>query len=199
MRLRRLVVALMATAGVGVGLAVTTVAQRGAACCEPTGGDWPKNGGNYGNQSYSSLTQITRQNVRELGPAWLVHASAEPVTSPVPGPGTDHSGQQTTPVAINGVLYFDTPVGGVMAVDGATGAVKWKWQPSPETSGFAPSSTRRGVAVGEGKVYTLAGGNRVVALNQETGAQVWAVQPTAKGEPLGNTAKVATIYYDGMV
>jgi len=199
MRLRGLVVALVATVVMGVGLAVTTVAQRAVACCEPTAGDWPKNGGNYGNQSYSSLTHISRANIRELGPAWLVHASAEPVTSPVPGPGTDHSGQQTTPVAVNGMLYFDTPVGGVMAVDGATGAVKWKWQPSPETSGFGPSSTRRGVAVGEGKVYTLAAGNRVVALDQQTGALVWAVQPTAKGEPLGNTAKVATIYYDGMV
>ena len=48
-------------------------------------------------------------------------------------------------------------------------------------SGFTPSGTRRGVSVGDGKVYTLAGGNRVVALNKDTGALVWAVQPTGPG------------------
>ena len=174
-------------------------AQDPAACCTPTSADWPKNGGNLGNQSSTALKQITTSNIRNLGPAWVVHASPEPVTSPVAGPGGAQTGQQTTPVVVDGVLYVDTPAGGVMAVDGATGAVKWKWQPSEATGGFAPSTTRRGVSVGEGKVYTLAGGNRVVALDKETGRQVWAVQPTAKGETLGNTSKVATIYHDGMV
>lgn len=174
------------------GWLVVTLAQAPSGCCSPTGADWPKNGGNFGNQSATSLAQIDRANIRNLGPAWVVHTSAEPVTSPVAGPGTDHVGSQTTPIAVRGVLYLDTPSGGVMAVDGATGAIRWKWQPSQVT-------TRRGVAVGEGKVFTLAGGNRVVALDQETGKPMWEAQPTANGETLGNTAKVATIYHDGLV
>jgi len=177
----------------------TTVAQPLTDCCSPTGKDWPKNGGNYGNSGYSSLTQITKANIKDLGPAWLVHTSAEPVTTPKAGPGGTKLGQQTTPIAIDGVLYFDTPAGGVMAVDGATGTTKWKWEPTMADSGFLPSTTRRGVSVGEGKVYTLASGNRVVALDQKTGEQVWAVQPTDNGKPLGATAKVATVYYNGLV
>ena len=35
---------------------------------------------------------------------------------------------------------------------------------------FGTTGTRRGVSVGDGKVYTLAAGNRVVALNKDTGA-----------------------------
>jgi hypothetical protein len=67
-------------------------------------------------------------------------------------------------------------------------------------NGYNPSGTRRGVSVGDGKVYTLAGGNRVVALNKDTGAVVWAVQPTGPGgAPLGNIAKVGTVYWDNMV
>ena len=57
------------------------------------------------------------------------------------------------------------------------------------------------MSVGEGKVYTLAAGNRVVALNKDTGAVVWAIAAhrprTARA--LGNIAKVATVYHDGMV
>jgi hypothetical protein len=98
------------------------------------------------------------------------------------------------------VIYLDTPNGGVSAVDGATGATKWKWQPTMADSGFTPDRTRRGVSVGQGKVYTLASGGRIVALNKDTGAQVWVVQPTGPGgASLGNIAKVATRDHDGMV
>ncbi len=179
--------------------ATVTAQELPKDCCSPNARDWPKNGGNYGNQSYSALSQVSKANIKSLGPAWVLHASAEPVTTPVAGPGNTDGGQQTTPIAVDGVIYFDTPTGGVMAVDGVTGAVKWKWQPSQAANGYAPVGTRRGVAVGDGKVFTLAGGNRVVALDKETGKEAWAVQPTNSGETLGTTAKVATIYFNGMV
>jgi quinohemoprotein ethanol dehydrogenase len=199
MKFRLVIVSLVAVAAAMSALAYVE-AQAPSACCSPNAANWPDVGGNYGNQGYTSLTQIDKTNLKNLGPAWVTHASAERVTSPAPGGDSEHIGQQTTPIAIDGVLYFDTPSGGVMAVDGATGAPKWKWEPSQDTSGFNPATTRRGVSVGDGKVYTLSGGNRVVALNKDTGAQVWAVQPTsADGETLGNTAKVSPMYYDGLV
>ena len=36
-------------------------------------------------------------------------------------PATDDVGQQTTPIVVDGVIYLDTPSGGVIAVDGAIG------------------------------------------------------------------------------
>ena len=82
----------------------------------------------------------------------------------------------------------------------ATGDVKWKWVPSEEANGFGPSFQQRGVTVGEGKVYTSAAGNRMVALDQETGEIVWAVQPEAPdGSSFGNIAKVRPTYHDGLV
>jgi quinohemoprotein ethanol dehydrogenase len=122
------------------------------------------------------------------------------VTTPAPAAGTNDTGQQTTPIVLDGVIYVDTPNGGVIAVDGATGVAKWKWTPTTATSGFGPTGTRRGVSVGDGKVFTLAAGNRVVALDKNTGAQVWVSTPTGPGgASLGNVAKVATVYYDGML
>ena len=166
----------------------------------PADEDFPKVGGNLGNQNYSSLTQINKHNLNKLGAVWRTRISQAPTTQPAPAPGDNNTGQQTSVLVVDAVIYIDTPVGGVAAIDGKTGAVKWKWTPSTAANGYNPSGTRRGVSVGDGKVYTLAGGNRVVALNKDTGAVVWAVQPTGPGgAPLGNIAKVGTVYWDNMV
>jgi glucose dehydrogenase/plastocyanin len=166
----------------------------------PADADYPKVGGNLGNQNYSSLTQINKSNLQNLGAAWSLDVSAAPTTKPVAAPGTTTTGQQTSPLVIDGVIYSDTPNGGVIAINGKTGTVKWKWTPSVAANGFAPTGTRRGVSVGDGKVFTLASGNRVVALDKETGDIVWTVQPTGPGgSSLGNVAKVGTVYWDGMV
>ena len=160
-----------------------------AECCTPGDKDYPTHSGNLGNQAYSELTQINKGNIRQLGPVWRTHVSAAP-------PATDHTGQQTTPIVVDGVIYLDTPNGSVIAVDGATGATKWKWTPTA----FGTNGTRRGVSAGDGKVYTLADDNRVVALDKNTGLEVWVVQPIGPGgASLGNIEKVATLYHDGMV
>ena len=196
MKLKFGVSALFAT--VAAAASAATFAQQSALI--PGGKDWPYTTGNLGNQGYTALTQINKGNVKTLGLAWMVHTSAEPVTQPVPGPGDNDTAQQTIPIVVDGVMYLDTAAGGVIALDAATGAVKWKWLPSVAANGFGPTGQHRGVAVGEGKVFTTASGNRVVALDKETGAIVWAVQPTAPGgATLGTIAKVRTTYYDGLV
>jgi glucose dehydrogenase/plastocyanin len=173
----------------GMGRAAAPVPPAGLTGLEPTGADMPTVGGNLGNQHYSGLTQITKQNLKDLAPAWRTHVSAV-------APASDDTGQQTTPIVVDGVIYLDTPSGGVIAVDGVTGAPVWKW----ENTVYGLSGTRRGVSAGDGKIFTLAGGNRVVALDQATGAEVWAVQPTGPaGEDLGRVGKVATVYFDGIV
>jgi glucose dehydrogenase/plastocyanin len=163
--------------------------RTGPSGLAPTGADMPTVGGNLANQHYSGLKQITQRNLDQLGPAWRTHVSAV-------APASEDVGQQTTPIVADGVIYLDTPGGEVIAVDGATGAAKWKWAPE----GFDTADTRRGVSVGDGKVYTLAGGDRVVALDKNTGTQVWAVQPAVEaGVDLGNIDRVATVYHDGVV
>ncbi|MCR5864160.1 PQQ-binding-like beta-propeller repeat protein [Aquincola sp. J276] len=189
--------ALMAMAACGAAAVLAQPAPSPSLA--PAGSNWPLVHGNLGSQGYSSLTQINKGNIRSLGPAWVVHTNVEPVTQPAPGPGSSDVGQQTTPVVVDGVMYLDTPGGGVMALNAATGAVKWKWMPSVEANGYGGNRQHRGVSVGEGKVFTTAAGGRMVALNQQTGAVEWAVVPTYNGTAIGGIAKVATIYQDGMV
>lgn len=183
------VLALVAPPANALGLPAQAGAPADVSGVEPTGADMPTVGGNLGNQHYSGLTDISKRNLDELAPTWRTHLSAV-------APATDDVGQQTTPIVIDGVIYVDTPRGGVIAVDGASGEPLWKW----ENPAYGLSDTRRGVSAGEGRIYTLAGGNRVVALDQATGTEVWAVQPTgSEGEDLGRVGKVATVYFDGIV
>src|SRR5690606_21730294 len=156
---------------------------------DTTGADMPTVGGNLGNQHYSALSQISKQNLQKLGPTWRTHLSAVE-------PASNDTGQQTTPIVVDGVIYTDTPSGGVIAVDGKTGEADGKWEPQ----GVGTSGTRRGVSAGDGRVYTLAAGNRAVALDQDTGEEVWVVTVEGpNGEDLGRVDRVATVYHDGIV
>lgn len=177
----RLLTALMLSAGT---VAAPSFAVAAAvdldSCCTPGDKDFPKVGGNLGNQNYSSLRQINRANVKQLGAVWLNHVEG----------GLTSGTNQSTPVVVDGVIYLETALANVIAVDGKTGATKWKWV-APE------GATRRGVAVAKdlGYVYTLSQ-QSLVALDIATGVVKWKkTYPTT----LGNVDKVAVIYHDKRV
>ncbi|HKV48126.1 MAG TPA: PQQ-binding-like beta-propeller repeat protein [Candidatus Acidoferrales bacterium] len=166
----------LAVVALSAGLLLPALAQdRGWMA--PSGKDFPLVGGNLANQRYSSLAQITPANLSRLGGAWMVHVNAQAAGS-----------MEATPVVVKGVMYIPTGAGGVVALDAATGAVKWKYQ-SPTGGG-----TNRGVSVGDGKVFSAGGANTLVALDQETGELAW----TAKVGDRGTTVAPA-VYYDGLV
>ena len=152
----------------------------GQSCCAPTAKDFPKAGGNYGNDNYSSLTQINRGNIGQLGAAWRDNLEG----------GSKDLYQQATAVAVDGVLYVEISQGNVFAVDGKTGKTIWKY------SSGTGSQLHRGVAVGGGKVYATLAGNVVVALDQATGTVAWKkhLEETTIG-----SLKTAVVYYDGMI
>ena len=141
--------------------------------------DFPKVGGNLGNQNYTSLEGIHGRNVRRLRGAWVNRIEG--------GLATGNS--QSTAVAVDGVLYIESALGNVIAVDGATGATKWRYE---QVRG---PLTRRGVAVGNGYVYTKSNDNYVIALRRETGEVAWERQING----FGNIEKVAVVYHDGLL
>src|SRR5689334_21758357 len=164
--------------GAAAGTAAAAAPARRPSCTDPGARDFPKVAGNYGNQNYSSLNAIHRGNLRRLGAAWVNRIEGGLTT------GTN----QSTAVAVDGVLYIESAPGNVHAVDGATGVTKWTYR---QTRGTV---TRRGVAVGQGMVFTHGRDNWLIALDQQTGAVVWERQITG----YGNMEKVAVTYHDGL-
>ena len=188
----------------------SAVSQSPSPCCVSAGKDFPKVGGNYGNQNYSSLAQITTKNLAQLGGAWHLNleggsaasdaAPQDDAAAPPAGGrggrggqgGGAAGGQQSTVVAVDGVLYAETSQGNLYAIDGKTGQTKWSYKP-----GFG-TQLRRGAAVGGGMVFTAGGGKHISALDQKTGKVVW-VKQLDTNDGSGGTLKTAITYYNGMI
>ena len=145
----------------------------------PSGKNFTSVGANLANQRYSSLTGINKKNISKLGGAWFIHLEGGKV------PAT----MQATPVVVDGVLYIASGAGNIFAIDAATGAVKWKHETT-----FA--GNYRGVAVGEGRVFSGERDNQLIALDQRTGALIWKTQIA---DPVRGATSAPAIYHDGLV
>src|SRR5215813_10920559 len=78
---------------------------------------WPTYNGDYSGRRYSPLTKINTKTVSELSLAWTFRTEA-----------TTSGGKRisSTPLAVNGVLYFTVP-SHVWAVDARTGRKLWQF------------------------------------------------------------------------
>ena len=79
-------------------------------------GQWLTERRDFGKGHYSTLDQINRDNVSQLGIAWDYQM------------GTTR-GQEATPVMIDGVLYAAGTTGRVYALNAATGEELWTFDP----------------------------------------------------------------------
>jgi quinoprotein glucose dehydrogenase len=114
------------------------------------GRDWAVYGGTPEGTRYSSLRQITRANVSRLTVAWQFD----------PHEGEVGGRFQVNPIVVDGVLFTTTPGGSVIALDGATGELKWSWSSGIRNSGrgvtYWTDDKERRLLVGFGRyVYAL--------------------------------------------
>src|SRR5207249_1645632 len=92
--------------------------------------DWPHYGGGPDQIRYSRLTQITRANVRTLRVAWTYDTRG----------AFDGSEMQCQPVVAHGILYATSPTLRVFALNAATGAEIWSFDPTGDAK--TPTRTR---------------------------------------------------------
>ncbi len=129
--------------------------------------NWLVYGGTYRSLRYSGLDQINVKNVRSLQTAWAFQL------------GVVDTGLQSTPVVADGVMYVTGADQHVWAVDAATGRELWhyKYEQSAASKGSSkappPVETNRGVGLGHGHVYLGTDDNFMVALDANTGKEVW--------------------------
>src|SRR3954462_1065657 len=126
-----------------------------------TGPDWPYYGGGPEQNRYSTLTQITRANVRSLRVAWTYDTKD----------AFEGSEMQCQPVVAHGILYATSPKLRVFALNAATGAPLWSF----DTSQDAKTLTRtriRGLMYwerGEDRRIYFASRHWLYALDARTG------------------------------
>jgi quinoprotein glucose dehydrogenase len=94
--------------------------------------DWSSYGGGPTQTRYSPLTQITPANVGTLKVAWTYDT----------GDAFEGSEMQCQPVVAHGVLYATSPKLRVFALDAASGALRWSFNPYGDQAGRRLTRTR---------------------------------------------------------
>ena len=136
--------------------------------------EWRFYGGDAGGTRFSTLQQINRTNVGKLKRAWTYHMGE-----------ADRGGNETdrhhvapfesTPLVIDGVLYFSTPSNRVIALDAENGKEIWQFDPQAGNTGQREFFQHRGVSYWQSKVgddrRILFGtfDGRLIALDARTG------------------------------
>ena len=126
-------------------------------------GNWMTTGRTYGEQRFSPLADLNTQNVGQLALAWAYDLDTR-------------RGQEATPLVIDGVMYFTTAWSKVVALDAASGARVWTYDPKvpPEWAVNACCDVvNRGLAAWNGKVFVGTLDGRLIALDAATGKPVW--------------------------
>jgi alcohol dehydrogenase (cytochrome c) len=126
----------------------------------------------YANTRYSELSQITKDNVKNLRPVWTFSTGVL-------------RGHEGAPLVIGDVMYVHTPFpNNVYALDlNNNGRIIWKYEPKQDPSVIPVmccDTVNRGVAYADGKIILNQADAHVVALDAKTGKELWKVQ---NGDP----------------
>ena len=137
----------------------------------------------YDNQRYSTLDQITADNVGKLQAAWTFSTGVL-------------RGHEGAPLVIGDVMYLHTPFPNIVyALDlNNDGKILWKYQPTQDAT-VVPvmccDTVNRGLAYGDGKIFLHQADTTLIALDAKTGKPVWSTKTGNPGK--GETGTSAPV------
>jgi quinoprotein glucose dehydrogenase len=159
-----------------VALAATlALASTGAAAQVA---EWPVTEGAPGGGRFSPLTDIRPENVASLRVAWT-YRHGDYWEGGFPAPEQSGSGFESTPIVVDGRLFFTTPANRVIALDPETGRELWTFDPRVERGGlYGNMWINRGVAYWRGadaasacaaRIFIATLDARLIALDAASG------------------------------
>src|SRR5213082_3054589 len=125
--------------------------------------NWLTYSGNYNSQRYSTLSQITPENVKNLEVQWIFQArSLEKF--------------EATPLVVDGIMYTVQAPNDIVALDAATGRLFWTYSHTPAAAA-RPCCGRvnRGLAILGDTLFMATIDARLIALDAKTGRPLWNV------------------------
>ncbi|MGJ4895927.1 MULTISPECIES: methanol/ethanol family PQQ-dependent dehydrogenase [unclassified Bradyrhizobium] len=140
----------------------------------------------YNLQRFSPLTQINKDNAKNLVPVWNYSFA-------------DDRSEESQPLVYQGVLYVTTH-NATMAVDAKTGKQIWKSKidyPAETPRVVCCGIINRGAALYDGKVFRTTLDANVIALDAKTGKELWRQKAADIKE--GYSMTVAPLVADGVV
>ena len=153
---------------------------------DKTPGDVLTYGMGYSQHRFSPLTQINRQTVKRLVPAWSYSMA-------------DNRGLEGQALVKDGVVFL-TDHEKTVAVDALTGREIWKTMveyPPETTRVVCCGIVNRGAALFDGKLYRTTLDANVIALDAKTGKEVWRTKSSDPKD--GYSMTVAPLVANGVV
>lgn len=183
-------------------LAAISLQAQNASPHSTSRGEWPTYGGDLASSKYSPLDQITKDNFSKLKVAWRARTPDAQLSLTLPqggewtgapalifaelnrldpqrwrGGSAPLTGNfKATPLMVGGVLYLNSPTSVAAALDAATGATRWVYNPKSYEAGTTTMSARwnqRGVAYWtdgkEERIYWGTGDGYLIAVDAKTG------------------------------
>ena len=182
---------------------------------DTSNGEWRSYAGDIGGKKYSPLDQIDATNFADLELAWEwtsvdnfvsmttndggewwapLETIVEVLEQKTPnlyrtGHRPNPSGFQATPLMVDGVLYFNTPLSQAVAVDATTGETLWVNNPKSYEEGTTTMTgtwRQRGVAywtdgAGDDRIFWGTGNGYLVCADAQTGRPCPDFGPTGNG------------------
>jgi quinoprotein glucose dehydrogenase len=136
--------------------------------------EWRFYGGDAGGARFSPLRQINRQNVANLKRAWTYHMGEADRSGNI----TDRHRSapfESTPLVLDGTLYFSTPSNRVIALEAESGQEVWQFDPQAGRVGPREFFQHRGVSYWQSKngeerrILFGTFDGRLIALDARTG------------------------------
>ena len=131
-------------------------------------GSWPAHNYDLSNTRATVQSPITAQTVSQLKVKWRF---------PIKGSG-EFGVFSSTPIVLNGTVYFQDLNSNVYALDRSTGALKWRHTFNK------PSVGPNGVAFGNGRIYGATETN-AFALDAQTGKLLWTSRKLIRNDTEG--------------
>ncbi|HSF16203.1 MAG TPA: pyrroloquinoline quinone-dependent dehydrogenase [Vicinamibacteria bacterium] len=173
------------TSGVLTLLVASLLSCLPATSPEPPSGNWLVYGGDKANTKATTLAQIERSNLDELAIAWRWKSLSNDVD--LASMALLRFTYQSTPLAIDGILYATTELSQVAAIDGASGKTIWSFDPLAYESGAAA----HGLFMHRGLSYWSDAGDERLILGTVDG-RLMALDPR-NGQPVVSFGERGTV------
>ena len=148
--------------------------------------NWLMMNGDYGSMRYSKLTQINRDNVKNLRMVWALALGG------MQDVGQNGPENEVNPLIDNGFMYTTDGWGTVYKIDARNpnkGEFVWISDSGVRHEGNVPRT--RGIALWDDLVIANLPDGRVIAINRDSGEIVWDKQ-IAKANEFGSKEKFLT-------
>ena len=154
--------------------------------------DWSRSLGGPTSNRFSTLDQITPENVTRLEVAWTYRSK-------------DGAGNlQSNPIVVDGVMFAPTAGHAIVALDAATGIERWRYRPEKQSNRLEDLPARRGLiywrgtdAVGPRLIFST--GNWVYSLDPKTGRPIESFGREGRAELPTGAGVTGAVWKDTLV